>query len=313
LSRRVAVIGAGHVGAATAFALVRSGLAADVVLVDTDLARAEGEAMGIDHAVPFGPPVRVWAGGVEDCEDASVVVVTAGAAQRPGQTRIDLVQRNADVFAELIPNIAARAPDAVLVVATNPVDVMTMVALKLSGFPPARVLGSGTLLDTARLRSLLSQRFAVDARSVHAYVIGEHGDSELVAWSAANIGGIPLDKVSPDVPFGEAERGAVAEETRRAAYAIIESKGYTAFGIGAGLVRIVEAVLRNERSVLSVSAPVDGAFGIRDVCLSLPAVLGAGGVEGVLPLQLDEPEQAALRASAAIIHAAAASVGFAGS
>lgn len=312
VTTRVAVIGAGHVGAATTFALVRSGLAAEIVLVDSDLARAEGEAMDIDHAVPFGRPVRVWAGGVEDCEGAAVVVITAGAGQRPGESRIDLVGRNVAVFTKLIPTIVAHAPEAVLVIATNPVDVMTMAALSLSGLPPSRVIGSGTLLDTARLRSLLSRRYAVDARSVHAYVIGEHGDSEVVAWSAANIAGIPLDQVSPALPFGEAQRVSMAKETRRAAYAIIETKGHTAFGISAGLVRIVEAIVRDERSVLSVSAPVEGAFGIHDVCLSLPAIVGRGGVEAVLPIALNEPEADALRRSAEIILSAAASVGLAG-
>ncbi len=306
---RVAVIGAGHVGAATTFALVRTGLASEVVLVDSDLQRAEGEVMDINHAVPFGRPVRLWAGGVADCAGASVVLITAGASQRPGETRIDLVARNADVFASLIPAIAAHAPEAVLVVATNPVDVLTMATLKLSGFPPSRVLGSGTILDTARLRSLLGRRFDVDARSVHAHVIGEHGDSEVVAWSAANIAGIPLDRVNPERPFGEAQREAMAEETRRAADAIIERKGHTAYGIGAGLVRIVEAIIGDERAVLSVSSAVDGPFGIHGVCLSLPAIIGGGGIEGVLPLGLDAPEQRALLRSAAIIRAAADSVG----
>jgi L-lactate dehydrogenase len=307
---RVVVVGAGHVGAATAFALVRSGIASEVVLVDSDLARAQGEAMDIDHAVPFGRPVRVWAGTVEDCRGAAVIVVTAGAGQRPGQTRTDLAARNAAVFTGLIPGIAARAPEAVIVIATNPVDVMTMGAVTLAGLPRGRVFGSGTVLDTARLRFLLSRRFKVDARSVHAHVVGEHGDSEVVAWSSANIAGIPLDRVSPGVPFGEAERVATADETRRAAYAIIQAKGHTAFGIGAGLVRIVEAVLRDERSVLSVSSPVDGAFGIHNVCVSLPSVVGRGGVQRVLPLGLDEAEQAALRQSAGVVRATAVGVGF---
>lgn len=308
---RVAVIGAGHVGAAFAFALVRSGLASDVVLVDADQARAEGEAMDIDHAVPFGRPVRVRAGSVGDCEGADIVVLTAGAGQHPGQSRLELASENAAVFRSIVPQIAARAPDAVIVVATNPVDVLTMGAIELSGFPAARVVGSGTLLDTARVRFLLSRHFRVDARSVHAYVIGEHGDSEVVAWSAANIAGIALADVDALVPFGNSERAAIATEVRQAAYDIIQRKGHTAFGIGAGLVRLVEAILRDERSTLTVSAPVDGAYGVRGVCLSLPAIVGRGGVERVLPLGLDAPEQAALIRSADMIRKSATSAGFA--
>ena len=299
---RVAVIGAGHVGAAFAFALLRSGLASEIVLVDADHARAEGEAMDLDHAVPFGRPARVWAGGYADCVGAAIVVITAGAGQRPGQTRLDLAKHNATVLREIVPQVARHAPNAVLIVATNPVDVLTMAALQLSGFPPARVMGSGTILDTARLRFLLSRRLGVDSRSIHAHVIGEHGDSEVVVWSTATVAGIPLD---------ERDHASVTRQTREAAAAVVQRKGHTAFAIGAGLVRIVEAILRDEKSVLSVSSTVDGAYGIHDVCLSLPSVVGRDGVERVLVPDLDDVERDALVRSADTIRASARSVGFA--
>lgn len=299
---RVAVIGAGHVGAAFAFALLRSGLASEIVLVDADHARAEGEAMDLDHAVPFGRPARVWAGGYADCVGAAIVVITAGAGQRPGQTRLDLAKHNATVLREIVPQVARHAPNAVLIVATNPVDVLTMAALQLSGFPPARVMGSGTILDTARLRFLLSRRLGVDSRSIHTHVIGEHGDSEVVVWSTATVAGIPLD---------ERDHASVTRQTREAAAAVVQRKGHTAFAIGAGLVRIVEAILRDEKSVLSVSSTVDGAYGIHDVCLSLPSVVGRDGVERVLVPDLDDVERDALVRSADTIRASARSVGFA--
>ena len=307
---RVAIIGAGHVGAAFAFALVRSGLASEIVLVDTDRARAEGEAMDLDHAVPFGRPARVWAGGYEDCGGAAIVAITAGAGQRPGETRLDLAERNAAMLRAVVPEVAKHAGDTILIVATNPVDVLTMGALQLSGFPAARVLGSGTILDTARLRFLLSRRFGVDARSVHAHVIGEHGDSEVVVWSTANVAGVPLDALRDPIPFGDEDRATVARQTREAAAAVIQRKGHTAFAIGAGLVRIVEAILRDEKCVLSVSGRVDGAYAIRDVCLSLPSVVGRGGVERILALELDDAERDGLRRSAEAIRASARSVGF---
>lgn len=308
---RVAIIGAGHVGAAFAFTLVRSGLASEIVLVDPDHARAEGEAMDLDHAVPFGRPARVWAGGYADCAGAAIVAITAGAGQRPGETRLDLAKHNAAVLREIVPEVARHAPDAVLIVATNPVDVLTMGALQLSGFPASRVLGSGTILDTARLRFLLSRRLGVDSRSIHAHVIGEHGDSEVVVWSTANVAGIPLDGLTGPSPFGDEDRVSIARQTREAAAAVIQRKGHTAFAIGAGLVRVVEAILRDEKSVLSVSGRVDGAYGIRDVCLSLPSVVGRGGVERVLALALDDAERDALRRSAEAIRTSALSVGFA--
>jgi L-lactate dehydrogenase len=310
---RVAVVGAGHVGATFAFALVLSGLASDIVLVDADLARAEGEAMDLDHAIPYGRPARVHAGGLDACAGADVVVLTAGAGQRPGETRLDLAAKNAAIFRGLVPEIARHAPDAVLVVATNPVDVLTLGTLRMSGFPTTRVIGSGTILDTARLRFLLGRHFGVEARSVHAHVVGEHGDSEVVVWSTANIAGVPLDELcrAGTLACGPDERAEIARQTRVAAYEIIRRKGHTAYAIGAGLVRLVEAIVRDQKTVLSVSTLQEGPYGLSGVCLSLPTVIGRSGAERVLPLPLSSDEQAALLRSAETIRAAGIAVGFA--
>ncbi|MDP2311630.1 MAG: L-lactate dehydrogenase [Pseudomonadota bacterium] len=311
---RVAVVGAGHVGATFAFALVLSGVASDIVLVDADTARAEGEAMDLDHAIPYGRPARVHAGGIDACAGADVVVLTAGAGQSsPGETRLDLAARNVALFRGLVPEIARYAPDAVLVVATNPVDVLTLATLRLSGFPPARVIGSGTILDTARLRFLLGRHFGVEARSVHANVVGEHGDSEVVVWSTANIAGVPIRELchAGTQGCGPEERAEIARQTRDAAYDIIQRKGHTAYAIGAGLVRLVEAVVRDQKTVLSVSTLQEGPYGLSNVCLSLPTVIGRGGAERVLPLPLEPDEQAALLRSAATIREAGAAVGIA--
>lgn len=307
---RVAIIGAGHVGATFAFALVRSGAAAEVVIVDIDPARAEGEAMDLDHVVPFGRPVRIEVGGYEACAGADVVVITAGAGDlRKGETRLDLAVRNAIVFREVVPRVVDAAPDAVFVVATNPVDVMTMLTRELAGIASSRVMGSGTVLDTARLRFLLAKRFDVDAANVHAHVIGEHGDSEVIAWSTANVGGVQLDELVTPIPFDDVERDAMARTTREAAYEVIARKGYTSFAIAGALVRIVTAIMRDERAVLSVSSPVSGAYGLTGVCLSLPSIVGRDGVERVLNLALDVPERVALARSAEAIRASAVSAG----
>jgi L-lactate dehydrogenase len=302
-STRVAIIGAGHVGATFAYGLLRSGLATEIVLLDVDRARAEGEASDLTHAVPFEHPTRIVSGDWDSMAGSDVVVVAAGAGQRPGQSRLDLAARNAAVVRDIAPRVAATAPGAVLVMATNPVDVLTWVALEASGMPAGRVIGSGTLLDTARFRALLAEHFGVDPRSVHAAIIGEHGDSEVPVWSRANVAGTPLrELVGGDA---DAYPGPVLEEifhrTRDAAYAIIERKGATSYAIASGLVRLVQAIVRDQSTVFTVSRRLDGEYGISDVCLSLPAVVGRGGAERVLPLPLDERETKALRRSAGVI------------
>ena len=300
---RVAVVGTGNVGATFAYALLLSGLAAEIVLVDANHARAEGEAMDLNHTEPFARPTRVWAGSYEDCAGAAITVVCAGAGQRPGETRLDLVRRNADIFSEIIPQIASHNPNGILLIATNPVDVLTYASLRYSGMPANRVIGSGTILDTARFRHLLSRRFHVDARSVHAYIIGEHGDSEVPVWSLANIAGLRLADFAElnGTTINRATMDEIFRQTRDAAYHIIERKGATYYAVAAGLMRIVEAILRDQRTVLSVSSIVTDYYGISDICLSLPTVVGSNGIERVLSLHLDEEEIAGLKKSASVL------------
>ncbi|HEX6881482.1 MAG TPA: L-lactate dehydrogenase [Terriglobales bacterium] len=308
---RVVIIGAGNVGATFAYALLFRGLAAEIVLIDANRARAEGEAMDLNHAEPFTNPTRVWAGDYEDCAGAAIVVVSAGAGQRPGETRLDLVKRNAEIFGKIIPEVAKRNPDGILLIATNPVDILTQVSQKLSGMPTNRVIGSGTILDTARFRHLLGKHFGVEPRSVHAYIIGEHGDSEVPVWSLANIAGLRLadyaemNGISHDQPALD----KIFQQTRDAAYHIIERKGATFYAVAAGLMRIVEAILRDQRTVLSVSSLINDYYGISNLCLSLPAVVGRNGIERVLRLQLSDEEQKALQNSAAVLRRNAEGLG----
>ena len=307
---KIGVIGAGHVGATFAYALLRSGIAAEIVLVDASRARAEGEAMDLQHAAPFERPTRIRAGEWDDLANSAVIVVTAGAGQRPGQSRLDLAQRNADVIRDIAPRVAAVAPATILLIATNPVDVLTHIALTTSGLPSSRVIGSGTLLDTARFRALLAERFAVDPRSVHAFIIGEHGDSEVPVWSLANIAGMRLPEYCAAVgePYPMTDADDIFARTRDAAYQIIERKGATYYAIASGLVRVVEAIVRDQSTVLSVSTLVEGAYGISGVCISLPAVIGRKGIERVLPLTLDDTELEGLRRSAAVVGGTLAAV-----
>jgi L-lactate dehydrogenase len=301
--RKVAVIGAGNVGATFAYALVLNGLVGEVVLIDIDRERAEGEAMDINHAVPLSNPVRVWAGDYSDCTGSDVVVVTAGSAQRPGETRLDLVKRNAEIFGDIIPSITQYNKTGILLIATNPVDILSCVAWKMSGFPSKRVIGSGTVLDTARFRYLLGEHLGLDPRNVHAYVIGEHGDSEVPVWSLANVAGMRLEEYCRRVEcdIGDDVRERISHEVRDAAYEVIERKGATYYAVSVALVRIVESILRDQHTVLSVSNLVPGSYGIDDIYFSIPAVIGRGGVERVVHLALDESETEALRESASVL------------
>jgi L-lactate dehydrogenase len=300
---RVAIVGCGNVGATFAYALLLSGLASEIVLIDANHAKAEGEAMDLNHAMPLGRPVRIWAGDYEDCKGALITVVTAGAAQRPGETRLDLVQRNTGIFKQIIPNIVKNNPEGIIIIATNPVDILTYVAQELSGLPRNQVIGSGTVLDSARFRYLLSQEFDVDPRSVHAFIIGEHGDSEVPAWSLANIAGMRLPQYCAVNGLGcdEQHLDGIFEQTRDAAYHIIERKGATYYAIASGLVRICEAIIRDQSTVLSVSSYIKDYYGISDVCLSIPSIVDLGGVERVIHLDLSANEIEGLRKSADIL------------
>lgn len=306
---KVGIVGTGFVGATAAYALVMRGVGREVVLVDKNEARAAAEADDIRHAVPFAHALEIRAGGYPDLIGCRAVLLCAGVGQKPGETRLDLLRRNAAVFREVVPAVLTHAPDAVLVVASNPVDVMTHLAAKYAarlGVAPGRVLGSGTTLDTARFRSLLGAHCGVDSHHVHGYVIGEHGDSEVLTWSLVTVGGMPLKAFARmrGITDPDAVRQDIDTKVRRAAYTIIGGKGATYYGVGSALARIVETVLHDQRSLLSVCAPAAEVAGVKDVTVSLPRLVGGAGVLATFPLPLTESEQVALRVSAGVIRAA---------
>lgn len=305
---KVGIVGAGMVGSSAGFALVMRGVASEVVLVDHNPALALAQAEDIAHAMPFAQPTQVSSGDYEALAEADVIIIAAGVPQKPGESRLSLLGRNAEVFGDVLAQTGKVAPDAILLIASNPVDIMTEVALKLSGLPAARVFGSGTILDTARFRYLLGRHLNVAAQSVHAYVLGEHGDSEVLAWSSARSGCETLDDVADQLgrPISEAVRHEIDQNVRRAAYKIIEGKGATWYGIGAGLARIVQAIRDDQRAVLTVSARVPEIEGVRDVTLSLPRVVGRDGVAETLIPHLSYSEATALRASAEMLRETAA-------
>lgn len=300
---RVAVVGAGMVGSTFAYTLLLSGLASEIVLMDINRDRAEGEVMDLNHSVPFSHPTRIWAGDYDDCAEADVTVIAAGAAQKPGETRLDLAKKNVAIFREIIPAVTRRNKEGLLLVATNPVDVLTHASLKLSGMPAHRVMGSGTVLDTARFRYELGRYFDVDSHSVHAYIIGEHGDSEVPVWSLANVAGMRLSDFCKEqgVDLGRGEMEEIFRLTREAAYRIIKLKGATYYAVAAGILQIIESVLRDQNTVLSVSSLIDDYHGVDGLCLSLPSVIGHGGIERVLRLKLNANEAAGLKRSANVL------------
>lgn len=299
--RKCGVIGCGFVGSGTAFALMESGLFHELVLIDRDRKKAEGEAMDISHGLPFSRPMEIYAGDYCDLEDAQIIIITAGAGQRPGETRMDLVHKNVEIFKSIIPQITKYNQDAILLVVSNPVDILTWVTVKLSGFPDNHVMGSGTVLDSARMKYLLGKHLNVDPRSVHAFVIGEHGDSELAVWSSANISGVPLTEFCELKGFTQHEENqkVLYEEVKNSAYKIIERKGATYYGIALSVRRICECIMRNEHGILPVSSLIQGHFGLSNVCMGVPTIVGAGGVEQVLDIAISEEEQKALLESAA--------------
>jgi L-lactate dehydrogenase len=307
---KVGIVGAGMVGSAAGFALALGGGASEIVLVDIDTARAGAEAEDISHAVPFARPVTVRSGGYGDLAGAGVVILAAGVSQQPGESRLALLGRNAEVFRSVVGEVLRAAPETILLVATNPVDIMTHVATRLSGLPPARVIGSGTILDTARFRSLLGAHLGISPHSVHAYVLGEHGDSEVLAWSSARAGATPIRAFAAQVgaPVTDDVAARIDSGVRRAAYRIIEGKGATWHGIGAGLARIVRAIAGNEQAVLSVSMLTAEVAGLRDVALSLPRIVGRNGIAADLMPDLDAAEHRALAASARLLRETAAAL-----
>lgn len=309
--QKAAVIGCGFVGASSAFAMMKTGIFSELVLLDANHKKAEGEAMDLAHGLPFSRPMEIYAGDYPDLAGCALIVITAGANQKPGETRLELVQRNVAIFRSIIPQIVKYNREAVLLVVSNPVDILTWVAQKLSGLPPRQVLGSGTVLDTARLKYLLSRHLEVDARSVHAVIIGEHGDSELAVWSGANISGVDLSHFC--ALCGETEHRETMEriyrDVRDSAYEIIERKGATYYGIAAAVARIAQCIVRNEHSVLPVSTNLQGLYGVEDLCMSVPAVVGRDGVEKVLEIELSPEEREDFRQSAETLSGVAKSLG----
>jgi L-lactate dehydrogenase len=300
---KVGIVGAGMVGSAAAYAIGLRGVASSIVLVDRDPALAQAHADDIAHAMPFASSARLEAGGYKALAGAAAVVIAAGVGQAPGETRVDLLARNAAVFRDVVGAIVAVAPDAILVIATNPVDVMTQIAQRLSGLPAGRVIGSGTILDTARFRALLGRHLGIAPRSLHAYVLGEHGDSQVLAWSCAKAGSIPLVAFAAHVgaPITGHVRETIDDAVRNAAYPIIAGKGSTYYGIGGGLARILYAIGQNEQSVQTVSIVTGEVEGVADVALSIPCVIGSGGVSAQIFPELDAAEHAALGASARML------------
>ena len=298
--RKVVMIGCGFVGSACCFSLMQSGLFSEMVLIDADKAKAEGEALDISHGVPFSKPIKIYAGDYDDIKNASLIIISAGANQKPGETRLDLVKKNISIFKSIIPEIKKRDYKGILLIVANPVDILTTVAIKLSGLPENRVIGSGTVLDTARLKHELGNHLNVDPRSVHAFIIGEHGDSEIAAWSSANVSGIPLHKfceMRGHFNHDEATK-KIAEDVKNSAYEIISRKKATYYGIAMAVKRICEAIARDEKSILPISSMLHGEHGIEGISLSMPAIVGKDGVETLVPIQLNDEEESKIRLSA---------------
>lgn len=298
--KKAAVIGCGFVGAATAFTLMQSKLFSELVLLDVNTDKADGEAKDISHGVPFAAPMKIYAGDYDDAADAAIIIVTAGANQKPDETRLDLVHRNVEIYKSIIPEIASRNFQGMLLIVSNPVDILTYAALRLSGLPENRVIGSGTVLDTARMKYALGEYLRVDSRSVHSYIVGEHGDSEIAVLSSTNISGIPLDTFCEMRGFDnpKAKLDEITESVKNSAYDIIAKKQATYYGIAMSVRRICACIIRNERSILPVSSLMHGEYGICDITLSMPAVLGLDGVETHVPISLNEDETTRLIQSA---------------
>lgn len=301
--RKVAIIGCGFVGSSSAFSIMQSGLFSEMVLIDADKSKAEGEALDISHGLPYAKPMDIYAGDYKDLSDAYVIIITAGAAQKPGETRLDLVKKNTAIFKSIIPNIVKYNKEAILLVVANPVDILTYVAAKLSGYPQNRVFGSGTVLDTARLKYLISEHLKVDMRNVHSFIIGEHGDSEIVTWSFTNVSGVPLHNYCEyRGHFNHQEAMEdIANKVKNSAYEIIEKKKSTYYGIAMSVRRICEVIVRDEKTILPVSSIQNKNFDLGDVAISMPCVVGANGIESYAPIKLDEKEEAGIRDSAKVL------------
>lgn len=312
LRGKVAVIGAGFVGSTTAYTIMLKGLFQEIVLIDINKDKAEGDALDMAHGVSFQKPVNIYSGDWQDCKGADIVIITAGVNQKVGETRIDLLKRNADIFKSIVGNVMKYASDdVILLTVTNPVDILTYITYKLSGLPKSQVIGSGTVLDTSRLKYLMSRHTGVDARSCHTYIIGEHGDSEVAAWSITNIAGMNMQRFFEN--FGkctDSDLQKMYEEVKNSAYDIIKKKGATYYAIAAAVARIVECISGAENSILTVSAILNGEYGIDDIALSVPTQLSVNGVERILDVPFNEKELAGLRNSAKTLKDSLKSIGF---
>ena len=302
--RKIVVVGAGAVGSTFCYSLAQSGLADEIAIIDTNTDLASAQVLDLMHGQPFFPAISIHVGDVKDYANADVIVITAGAAQRPGQTRLDLLKTNAAIVESIVADVVGQGSEAVLLMVSNPVDVLTHVALQKSGWPRGRVIGSGTVLDSARLRHILGTHCGIDVHNIHAYILGEHGDSEFAAWSMTNVAGIPIDSYCPICKRCEdwrRQREQIEQQVRDSAYHIIDYKGCTHFGVGMAMVRIVGAILRGQNSVLTVSTLLDGEYGLKDVCLSVPCVVSRHGVDRIIESPLAKHELALLKTSADII------------
>lgn len=297
--KKITIIGTGFVGATTAYTLMISGLVSELVLIDVNTEKAEGEVMDLNHGMPFVRPVRIYRGEYEDCAGSDIVIITAGANQKPGETRIDLVHKNTAIFKSIISQVTRYNKDCILLVVTNPVDILTYVTYKVSGFSRNKVIGSGTVLDTARFRYLLGDHVGIDPRNVHAYIIGEHGDTEVATWSLTNIAGIPMDRYCEDCHRceGELSKHQIYQDVKNAAYEIIQRKSATYYAVALAVRRIVESIVRDENSILTVSSLMEGNYGMKDVCLSVPSIVNRHGIERVLDIPLSDEETVLLRKS----------------
>lgn len=297
--RRIVIVGAGAVGATFAYALAQSGLVDEIVLIDLERERAEGEVMDLNHGLLFVPSVRIWAGDYADCAEADITVVTAGSAQRPGETRLDLVKRNDAILRTIIPKITDVNPQGIILMVTNPVDVLTYRALQVSGLPYNQVIGSGTVLDTARFRFLLAQFFQIDPRNVHAYIVGEHGDTEVPLWSSADIAGLSIERFCEvrGIAYEQSQMDGLFQQVRNAAYEVIKRKGATYYAIGLSIVNICEAILRDQNSILPISTLLHGEHGVSDICLSLPTIVNRREMK-LIPVSMSDLEAEAFRIGA---------------
>ncbi|MEN8434384.1 L-lactate dehydrogenase [Clostridium septicum] len=300
---KISIIGAGFVGSTTAYSLMIQGLASDIVIVDINKEKAEAEAMDLSHGAAFVKAVDVKSGTYEDTKDSDIVIITAGIGPKPGETRLDIINKNLNIFKDIIPEVVKYSPNSILLVVSNPVDILTYITYKLSGFPKNRVIGSGTVLDTSRLKYMLSEHFDIDARNVHTYIIGEHGDSEITAWSLTNIAGMDADSYCDTVcsKCDKKFKYEIPNLVKNAAYEIINRKGYTNYAVGLAITRIVEAILRDEDSILTVSSLFEGQYDINDVYLAIPTIIYRNGAKKILEVPLSQDEISKLKESADLL------------